>query len=341
MAVLFSIMALLTGSVSGIPVGEEPRIVNGVPTTATAYPFIVDLREDYWKLLTLYYNVSTDVTPEMVSQIPNISCTVEDTACVADSSCTGSLIQLEWPATILTAAHCVETVYNASVYGVYLGRTDADANFSASNNYSYHAVWKYRVHPDYNANNETENDIALFFLDEDLSDDGRLGVVTLNEDALSNHEALRVIGYGLNQSNGTATDTLEYTDQYFVNDSYCETVFNAAFGTTDDTLHHSMLCAYANNTDSCQGDSGGPLIKNGTTVQVGVTSWGIGCNAGLPGVYADVSNFTDWIQSKIDTINDTTTTTETPDSDDDDGDSVGTHQVAIGMVVGMVAVLMR
>lgn len=51
----------------------------------------------------------------------------------------------------------------------------------------------------------------------------------------------------------------------------------------------SVYCSFfaGNNTDSCQGDSGGPLVKNGTSIQVGVTSWGINCNSGLNILDAD------------------------------------------------------
>ena len=50
--------------------------------------------------------------------------------------------------------------------------------------------------------------------------------------------------------------------------------------------------------DSCQGDSGGPLFVRSTGIQVGITSWGYGCAApGYPGVYTEVSFFTEWVRS--------------------------------------------
>jgi secreted trypsin-like serine protease len=50
--------------------------------------------------------------------------------------------------------------------------------------------------------------------------------------------------------------------------------------------------------DSCDGDSGGPLMikKGGGYVLAGAVSWGTGCaRAGLPGVYASVPVFQDFI----------------------------------------------
>ena len=53
-------------------------------------------------------------------------------------------------------------------------------------------------------------------------------------------------------------------------------------------------------TDTCQGDSGGPLIQYynnyGDFVQTGIVSFGEECgNPGIPGVYARVDQFIDWI----------------------------------------------
>lgn len=56
----------------------------------------------------------------------------------------------------------------------------------------------------------------------------------------------------------------------------------------------TMLCAGRTGKDTCQGDSGGPLFARsiaGQYVQIGITSWGIGCaTAGYPGVYTRLSN---------------------------------------------------
>lgn len=60
--------------------------------------------------------------------------------------------------------------------------------------------------------------------------------------------------------------------------------------------------------DSCGGDSGGPLMarekaKNGISYiyMAGIVSYGPeDCGTvGVPGVYTRVSEFIDWIQSKI------------------------------------------
>jgi secreted trypsin-like serine protease len=58
----------------------------------------------------------------------------------------------------------------------------------------------------------------------------------------------------------------------------------------------SMICAtpVASDADACLGDSGGPLIVDGGPTDgelVGVVSWGVGCDARFPGVYARADAF--------------------------------------------------
>jgi secreted trypsin-like serine protease len=66
----------------------------------------------------------------------------------------------------------------------------------------------------------------------------------------------------------------------------------------------NMICASAPGRDTCQGDSGGPLVElgaagNGADILWGLTSWGIGCADGFPGVYTNVRRYTSWIQSYL------------------------------------------
>merc|ERR1712146_546709 len=67
-------------------------------------------------------------------------------------------------------------------------------------------------------------------------------------------------------------------------------------------LHDSFLCAGGiAGKDTCKGDGGSPLVcpskyDPNTYIQAGIVAWGIGCGEnGTPGVYADVSKATCWI----------------------------------------------
>ena len=58
------------------------------------------------------------------------------------------------------------------------------------------------------------------------------------------------------------------------------------------------------------GDSGGPFVvplnddsSNQRYQLAGIVSWGIGCaKTGLPGVYAKVSNYIDWIEENMQSV---------------------------------------
>eukprot|EP00963_Diacronema_lutheri_P010632 scaffold1132_cov347-Pavlova_lutheri.AAC.8 len=65
-----------------------------------------------------------------------------------------------------------------------------------------------------------------------------------------------------------------------------------------------MICAGGlEDRDACQGDSGGPLfdkrIGPRRDVQIGITSWGIGCADGFPGVYARIGPVQNWITRRL------------------------------------------
>lgn len=71
----------------------------------------------------------------------------------------------------------------------------------------------------------------------------------------------------------------------------------------------SVICAgrLTGVIDTCQGDSGGPLMlpvhEEGGKFpfyQIGIVSYGIGCGTrGIPGVYANVRKYIDWIEEKL------------------------------------------
>ena len=68
----------------------------------------------------------------------------------------------------------------------------------------------------------------------------------------------------------------------------------------------NMICSgkLRAKRDTCPGDSGGPLFAkrpDGSFVQVGITSWGVGCGGseqGLYGVYTRVAQFAPWIREQ-------------------------------------------
>jgi len=61
----------------------------------------------------------------------------------------------------------------------------------------------------------------------------------------------------------------------------------------------SMICAGFSNSheDSCQGDSGGPLFDSTTGTLLGIVSWGPQSCGDPYGVYVDVYEYIEWIES--------------------------------------------
>jgi secreted trypsin-like serine protease len=129
-----------------------------------------------------------------------------------------------------------------------------------------------------------------------------------------------------------AVQTLQYADdlqfkdsdlcnEYYIRDRRAAiTTFLKKKGESDERIRQSldewyppgkrlitenMVCAGTNNgsKDSCFGDSGGPLtVYSGGPVQAGIVSWGPGNGCGLTnlfGVYVRVSQYLDWISSKM------------------------------------------
>merc|ERR1719338_107399 len=65
------------------------------------------------------------------------------------------------------------------------------------------------------------------------------------------------------------------------------------------SLSQSEICAGGQvGKDACTGDGGSPLVCQGLSGRwtvVGLVTWGVGCASDVPGVYARMSHFTQWI----------------------------------------------
>merc|ERR1719370_349875 len=156
-------------------------------------------------------------------------------------------------------------------------------------------------HPQYNGNS---HDIAMVKLAE-VADLSIYAPVCMPRQADYTGLRTTVIGWGDTASNrmpgeppvtkAVSSVLMELEGLQVRSDSACATALGQV---TQSAITDDMVCAGGEEgKDACQGDSGGPLMYEGTSGQlVGVVSWGIGCaRAGLPGVYAEVAKFQDWI----------------------------------------------
>ncbi|GAB0490539.1 hypothetical protein MMPV_001776 [Pyropia vietnamensis] len=202
-----------------------------------------------------------------------------------DPFCGGSLIVDGLRLGVLTAAHCLANPPDFVSVG---GLTPTSGR-------------RFRVarvvsHPDYDSNT-LRNDLGLLFLTASPEQAAALaGTGTLlNTDASGVPRAgspVSVIGFGALREYFFANPTvhtLRKVDLPVHSTDDC----NWAFGHPNAVEERTQLCAGGQQgCDSCQGDSGGPLLfteADGTRVQAGVVSFGIGCaRPGLPGVYTRV-----------------------------------------------------
>nr|XP_036217963.1 trypsin-1-like isoform X2 [Bactrocera oleae] len=114
------------------------------------------------------------------------------------------------------------------------------------------------------------------------------------------------MGYGNTQFAGVSSPLLMKTNLFTIENSECQLHYEPDSGVLSDGILSTQICAkdHEKLRDTCQGDSGGSIIKfskqtdlNPMFYVVGITSFGIGCGTGMPGVYTRISEYIDWIEN--------------------------------------------
>ena len=237
-SVMNAMLAILLLSIL-VRAEERNLIQGGTPVTANQYPFIV-----------LFIIQKIDGETKI---------------------CGGSLIRKEFPAVVLTAAHCLtDAVLQRSF--VRLNSDDINGRNAGRNSRPIDSPITRQVTRNYNAKTN-QNDIALLFLTQDISQFPEVDIIALNSHQFGQEccvpgEPLQLIGYGSDCPGCAVTPTLEVANLAYINRIDC---WNSWPGKIDQT----MSCASALNQFSCKGDSGGPLFRviDGSYEQVGIVSW--------------------------------------------------------------------
>ncbi|MFC3854150.1 serine protease [Salinispirillum marinum] len=204
---------------------------------------------------------------------------------------------------ILTAAHCVEDSTSVTVRFSETGSmfvTAGDSVFYANDTVVI-KVSDWYIHPDYRASSY-DNDVAVLVLSENPPGFARsiaLASKPQTDSIISNRLTMTAYGWGLTREDGDLADELQFVELGADSMEYCRSRYG------ESTITNKMICAGGSSLldqgqDTCQGDSGGPLVyvEGGTPYIVGITSFGSGCaELGIPGVYARVSAFIDWINA--------------------------------------------
>ncbi|XP_012532427.2 trypsin [Monomorium pharaonis] len=155
-----------------------------------------------------------------------------------------------------------------------------------------------RIHPEFDIST-LHNDVAVIQLSEPFTFTPELNNVPLSANAPVPKTVCQVAGWGYHSANYPIVfPDLMYVDLPIRSTKECRKLL---INETD--LPPGMYCAgyIEGGRDACQGDSGGGMICDG--ILTGVVSGGKGCaQPRLPGVYADISHYLNWILSDSDVI---------------------------------------
>jgi len=219
--------------------------------------------------------------------------------------CGGSLIA---PGVLLTAAHCVDKFrQNPTELKIRCGEWDTQHQ-TEPYPHQDRQVSNLAIHPEFDGRN-LQNDFAVLHVSEDFVLDQHLDTVCLPDaNEIFDSTTCFATGWGKDQfgAAGQYQVVLKEIGLPVVNQAVCQDKLRTTRLGQKYKLHDSFLCAGGvAGKDTCKGDGGSPLVcpskyDPNTYVQAGIVAWGIGCGEnGVPGVYADVSKATCWIDQQI------------------------------------------
>jgi len=217
---------------------------------------------------------------------------------------------------VVTAAHKLKNVKQKELLKIRVGEYDASGfNSPETVKQEEYTVVRLLKHPQLNMG-RLSNDIAILYTETDINlDKSNVNTACLPScrDQFSyqfqNGTGLRcwVAGWGKNEFDGSFNFIQHKVDLPLVDNANCQNSLKNALnrqkpGTGNRfQLSPSEICAGGQiGKDACTGDGGSPLVcqgQSGRWTVVGLVTWGVGCASDVPGVYARMAHFTNWINA--------------------------------------------
>jgi len=215
---------------------------------------------------------------------------------------------------VVTAAHKLKDVQLNELLKVRVGEYDASGfNPPETVNHDEYTIVRFLKHPQFSPG-RLSNDIAILYTEGPIN----MNKPNVNAACLpscrdqfshtfQNGTGTRcwVAGWGKNEIDGSFQFIQHKVDLPLVNDQACEQSLKGALnrqraGTGNRfRLSPSEICAGGQiGKDACTGDGGSPLVcqaQSGRWTVVGLVTWGVGCASDVPGVYARMSHFSQWL----------------------------------------------
>jgi secreted trypsin-like serine protease len=207
--------------------------------------------------------------------------------------CSGTVIS---PTVFLTAGHCAEGFPDrpAASARIYF---DAEVNTDASSFVTGTPVPNPGFAESFGggAIQPISHDVAVVILDVPMAGPygqlAPLGKLDQLTGPKYNNLTFDVVGYGVQDwTPAIRAETIRYSA------TPKRVSYNSAL-TGYNYIHHSSSAGAVNTGGTCNGDSGGPIFLGGTSIIVGVTSWGIDPNCAGPsiGYRTDIAESLDFL----------------------------------------------